>query len=56
MAHTLRGTGRWKNITFEELEEFVRRAREAGVRDDEEVTALTSGSGKIKELEVELPD
>ncbi|WP_435059727.1 hypothetical protein [Streptomyces sp. bgisy060] len=56
MAHTMRATGRWKNLTFDELEDFVRRAREAGVRNDEEVVALISTSGKIKELEVELPD
>lgn len=54
MRRTMRVTGEWKNITFEELEDFVKAARDAGVRDDENITAEVSSSGKIKELEIEI--
>ncbi|WP_154074000.1 hypothetical protein [Streptomyces sp. TM32] len=54
MPRTLKLTGKWKNITFEELEEFVRAARDASVHHHTEITAEVSSSGKIKELEIEL--
>ncbi|MFB6876358.1 hypothetical protein [Streptomyces sp. NPDC056323] len=55
MPRTLRVTGESKNLTFEELREFVKVAGDAGVEDDECVTAEVSTTGKIKELEVEIP-
>ncbi|MET9656808.1 hypothetical protein [Streptomyces sp. NPDC006510] len=55
MPRTLRVTGESKNLTFEELREFVKAAGDAGVGDDECVTAEVSTTGKIKELEVEIP-
>ncbi|WP_331729622.1 hypothetical protein [Streptomyces platensis] len=54
MPRTLKLTGKWKNITFEELEDFVRAAQAAGAHHHTEITAEVSSSGKIKGLEIEL--
>ncbi|MEI5102302.1 hypothetical protein RB200_32150 [Streptomyces sp. PmtG] len=56
MPRTLRLTGKYKNITLDELEDFIDSARQAGVRGDEYITAEVSSSGKIKEIEIELWD
>ncbi|RPK56202.1 hypothetical protein EES43_24480 [Streptomyces sp. ADI96-02] len=41
-------------MTFDELEEFVRQAREGGVQGDRNVYAELSSSGKVKEMRVRL--
>lgn len=56
MPRSLRFTGEQKNITFDELEDFVKAARDAGVRGHEEITVAISSSGKIKVLEIEFWD
>ncbi|MFJ3176390.1 hypothetical protein ACIPJK_37275 [Streptomyces roseus] len=42
-------------MTLEELEAFVKAARAADAPDESNVHAVVSTSGKIKEIEVELP-
>ncbi|MEI5032428.1 hypothetical protein RB201_04305 [Streptomyces sp. S1A(2023)] len=41
-------------MTFDELEEFVKQAREGNVQGDRNVYAELSTSGKVKELKVRL--
>ncbi|MEV4195823.1 hypothetical protein [Streptomyces toxytricini] len=55
MPRTLKFTGEAKNMTVEELESFVKAARAAGAPDGSHITAVVSTSGKVKEIEVELP-
>lgn len=54
MALSLRFSGEDKDMTFEELEAFVKKARAGGVQGDRNVYAELSTSGKIKELTVKL--
>lgn len=54
MALSLNFTGEGKDMTFDELEEFVKQAREGNVQGDRNVYAELSTSGKIKELKVRL--
>ncbi|WP_329391529.1 hypothetical protein OG625_39955 (plasmid) [Streptomyces sp. NBC_01351] len=55
MPKTLKFTGEDKNMTLEELEAFVKAARAADAPGDSNVSATLSTTGKIKEIEVELP-
>jgi hypothetical protein len=52
MPAALRFTGEAKDLTLDELAEFVEAARAAGVPGDNPVRAELSTSQKIKELEV----
>ncbi len=54
MALSLTFSGEGKDMTFDELEEFVKQAREGNVQGDRNVYAELSTSGKIKELKVRL--
>ncbi|MFD8288062.1 hypothetical protein ACFV2B_07480 [Streptomyces lavendulae] len=54
MPKTLKCTGEEKNMTLNEIEEFVKAARAAEVPGDSNVSAVVSTSGKIKEIEVEV--
>lgn len=54
MALSLTFSGDGKDMTFDELEEFVKQAREGNVQGDRNVYAELSTSGKIKELKVRL--
>ncbi|MFE0727932.1 hypothetical protein ACFW2X_06710 [Streptomyces antibioticus] len=57
MPTTLRATGAAKDMTLDEIAQFVEDARKAGVPGDRHVRAELSMSGKIKELAVALsPD
>jgi hypothetical protein len=56
MALSLQFSGEGKDMTFEELEAFVKQARAGGVEDGRHVYAELSTSGKIKELTVSLGD
>lgn len=55
MPKTLKFTGDDKNMTLEEIEAFVRAARAADAPGNSNVTATLCTTGKIKEIEVELP-
>lgn len=52
MPATLRYTGDAKDLTLDELAEFVKSARTAGVPGDNPVRAELSMSQKIKTIEV----
>jgi hypothetical protein len=52
MPAALRFTGEAKDLTLDELDEFVKAARAAGVPGDNPVRAELSSSQKIKEIEV----
>jgi len=54
MPAALRFTGEDKDLTLEEIAEFVEAARRAGVPKTNPVRAELSSSGKVKELVVEL--
>lgn len=54
MPAKLTFTGNEKDLTLDELEEFVRAARKADVPGDNPVRAELSTSGKIKEVEIAL--
>lgn len=54
MALSLRFSGEDKDMTFVELEQFVKQARDGGVEGDRNIYAELSTSGKIKELTVKL--
>lgn len=54
MALSLTFSGEGKDMTFDELEEFVKQAREGNVQGDRNVYAELSTSGKVKELKVRL--
>jgi hypothetical protein len=57
MPAALRFTGEAKDLTLDELAEFVKAARAAGVPGDNPVRAELSATQKIKELEVAVePD
>lgn len=52
MPAALKFTGEDKDLTFDELAEFVETARRAGVPGSNPVRAELSTSGKIKQVEV----
>ncbi|MFE4548878.1 hypothetical protein [Streptomyces sp. NPDC056785] len=52
MPAALRFTGEDKDLTLDELEEFVKAARAADVPGDNPLRAVLSTSQKIKEIEV----
>lgn len=52
MPATLRFTGETKDLTLDELAQFVEDARKAGVPGDNPVRAELSTSQKIKEITV----
>lgn len=54
MPATVRFTGDDNNLTLDELAQFVKDARHAGVPGDNPVRADVSNSGKIKVVEVLL--
>ncbi|MCD9904365.1 hypothetical protein LUR56_38605 [Streptomyces sp. MT29] len=54
MALSLTFSGEGKDMTFDELEEFVKQARKGNVQGDRNVYAELSTSGKVKELKVQL--
>lgn len=54
MPATLRFEGDDKDLTLDELTEFVESARKAGVPGENPVRAEVSRSGKIKQIEVVL--
>lgn len=54
MPTAIRATGDDKNMTLDELAQFVEDARKAGVPGDNPIRAELSTSGKIKEVEVAL--
>jgi len=54
MPAALRFTGEDKDLTFDELTEFVEAARRAGVPGSNPVRAELSTSGKIKQVEVSV--
>lgn len=54
MPATVRFTGADKDLTLDELAEFVKAARHAGVPGDNPVRADLSTTGKVKQVEVHL--
>ncbi|MFD3835326.1 hypothetical protein ACFWWC_03590 [Streptomyces sp. NPDC058642] len=52
MPTSIRATGEDKDMTLDELAEFVETARKADVPGDNPVRAEVSTSGKIKGIEV----
>ncbi|GHA28755.1 hypothetical protein GCM10010372_30720 [Streptomyces tauricus] len=56
MPTVLRATGEAKDMTLDELAQFVEDARKAGVPGDRSVRAEVSYSGKIKEAFISLSD
>lgn len=52
MPAALKFTGEAKDMTFDELAEFVEAGRKAGVPGSNPVRAELSMSGKIKQVEV----
>lgn len=54
MATTIRATGEGKDMTLDELAQFVEDARKAGVPGEHNLRAELSMSGKIKVVEVVL--
>ncbi|MEV1079886.1 hypothetical protein AB0I98_16815 [Streptomyces sp. NPDC050211] len=54
MPTSIRATGADKDLTLDELAQFVEDARKAGVPGDNPVRAELSTSRKIKEIEVAL--
>ncbi|MDX3068240.1 hypothetical protein PV518_39815 [Streptomyces sp. ND04-05B] len=54
MATTIRATGEGKDMTLDELAQFVEDARKAGVPGERNIRAELSMSGKIKVVEVAL--
>ncbi|GAA2504560.1 hypothetical protein ACFW9F_13940 [Streptomyces sp. NPDC059506] len=49
-------SGSKKDMTLSELEQFVQAARKAGAPGDQPVKAVVSTSGKIKTVEIQLPE
>jgi hypothetical protein len=56
MATTIRATGEGKDMTLDELAQFVEDARKAGVPGERKIRAELSMSGKIKVVEVVLSE
>ncbi|MEU6535528.1 hypothetical protein [Streptomyces sp. NPDC047000] len=56
MPTVIRATGEAKDMTLDELAQFVEDARKAGVPGDRNVRAEVSYSGKIKEVEIALSE
>jgi len=56
MPAAVRFTGEDKDMTLDELAEFVKKARRAGAPGDNPVHAELSTSGKIKEVQVALDE
>lgn len=54
MPATLRFTGESKDLTLDELAQFVEAAKKASVPGTAHVRADLSSTGKIKEIEVPL--
>ncbi|MCD7440253.1 hypothetical protein K4B79_18740 [Streptomyces lincolnensis] len=54
MPTSIRATGEAKDLTLDELAQFVEDARKAGVPGDNPLRAELSMSGKIKEIEVAI--
>lgn len=56
MPAALKFTGDDKDMTLDELAEFVEAARKAGIPGDRRIRADLSTSGKIKSVEASLHD
>jgi hypothetical protein len=56
MPAALRFTGEEKDLTLDELAQFVDAARKSGVPGDNPIRAELSTSGKIKEVEIALTE
>ncbi|MGW3442191.1 hypothetical protein [Streptomyces sp. NPDC001076] len=56
MPTVIRATGEAKDMTLDELAQFVEEARKAGVPGDRNVRAELSYSGKIKQVEIALSE
>ncbi|MET7475087.1 hypothetical protein ABZT17_12100 [Streptomyces sp. NPDC005648] len=56
MPASVKFTGEDKDMTLDELADFVEAARKAGVPRDNPVRAELSTSGKIKQVEVALDE
>ncbi|MGW0869929.1 hypothetical protein ACWD3Z_05485 [Streptomyces sp. NPDC002740] len=56
MPTSLRATGEAKDMTLDELAQFVDDARKAGIPGDRNIRAELSYSGKIKEVEIGLTE
>lgn len=56
MPAALKFTGEEKDLTLDELTEFVENARKAGVPGGNPIRAELSTSGKIKEVEIRLDE
>ncbi|MFI9824436.1 hypothetical protein ACIHFC_28890 [Streptomyces sp. NPDC052013] len=56
MPTCMRATGEAKDMTLDELAQFVEDARKAGVPGDRNVRAELSMSGKVKAVEVTLSE
>jgi hypothetical protein len=54
MPAALKFTGEEKDLTLDELRQFVDDARKAGVPGSNPIRAELSTSGKIKEVEIRL--
>ncbi|NUS82982.1 MAG: hypothetical protein HOY75_09555 [Streptomyces sp.] len=54
MPTVIRATGEAKDMTLDEIAQFVEDARKAGVPGDRPVRAVLSSSDKIKALEIYL--
>lgn len=56
MPTSIRATGEAKDMTLDEIAQFVEDARKAGVPGDRPVRAVLSCSDKVKELIVALSE
>jgi hypothetical protein len=56
MPTSIRAHGEDKDMTLDELAQFVKDARKAGVPGGRHIRAELSYSGKIKEVEIALSD
>ncbi|MFJ2392836.1 hypothetical protein ACIOTI_08820 [Streptomyces sp. NPDC087843] len=56
MPTSIRATGEAKNMTLDELAQFVEEARKAGIPGDRHIRAELSYSGKIKQVEIALTE
>lgn len=56
MPTSIRATGEAKDMTLDEIAQFVEDARKAGVPGDRPVRAVLSYSDKVKELIVALSE
>lgn len=56
MPTVIRATGEAKDMTLDEIAQFVEDVRKAGVPGDRHIRAELSTSGKIKKVEVALDE